>query len=73
MIDNTFMLQTTVGEEDKLICAAAHCRRSLGYLERYFVDTLKKQPYCDQCGKCLRYSRKKALERGEPVERAEVM
>lgn len=38
--------------------------------ETYFLDTLTKRAYCDACGKCLRYARKKAVERGEEIRSA---
>lgn len=40
--------------------------------DEYFIDILKDKMYCLQCGKCLRYARKKAAQRGEPIESAEV-
>lgn len=40
--------------------------------QEYFLDILKDKMYCSQCGKCLRYARKKAAQRGEPIETAEV-
>lgn len=39
----------------------------------YYLDTVKNnRALCDQCGQCLRYARKKAHERGEPLESAEI-
>lgn len=38
--------------------------------DRYFWDTLRKRQFCHPCGECLRYARKKAAARGEPIEEA---
>lgn len=39
----------------------------------YFIDLFfNARTLCDDCGKCLRYARKKANQRGEPVESAEI-
>lgn len=40
--------------------------------EECFIDLLTGGTLCDQCGKCLRYARKKAHQRGESIETAEV-
>jgi hypothetical protein len=46
-------------------CKNPECRRIVQAKENYFIDTLVTGSYCESCGKCLRYHRKKAIERGE--------
>lgn len=54
------------------ICFFEMCRRPIRLLDKYFIDTLWDRVYCHQCGLCLRYARKKAMERGEPMESATI-
>lgn len=58
------------GEDDQ--CADKGCTRILTQGDDCFIDTIRDgKMLCDLCGKCLRYSRKKAAERGEPIEDVE--
>ena len=48
-------------------CANSKCGKSLSNGTEFYYDTDKEADYCFQCGVCLRYHRKKAVERGEPA------
>lgn len=55
-------------------CADDQCTRLIGgakWPRNCFIDLLTNgQILCDNCGKCLRYARKMAVRRGEPIESA---
>lgn len=61
-------------------CSDEKCYRKIGqYLvnkqvvitKECFLDLLNDGAMlCDNCGKCLRYARKHAVRRGEPIESA---
>tara|TARA_R100001244_G_scaffold25113_4_gene25572 strand:+ start:33136 stop:33372 length:237 start_codon:yes stop_codon:yes gene_type:complete len=54
-------------------CSDKLCPTFIQSSEQYYIDLLKDgTSLCLQCGKCLRYARKKADQRGEPIELAEV-
>jgi len=73
MIKNSVkMAEVANAGPTSLTCWMKKCSRSIGVLEKYFLDTLWDRIYCYQCGLCLRYARKKAMERGEQIETAEV-
>ena len=62
------------------ICADELCTRKIGHYrinkqmvitKECFLDLLNDgSMLCDNCGKCLRYARKCAVRRGEPIESA---
>lgn len=69
-IDEDGEEQERVNQVSKRIfatCADPRCRRPIGHEQECFVDTTSEEGeiLCDSCGKCLRYARKKASERGE--------
>ena len=66
------MSEVSHGDEKPVICWNPKCVKSIRLFERYFLDTLWDRVYCYQCGLCLRYARKKAVERGETIEKAEI-
>jgi hypothetical protein len=73
MIKNlTKMSEVSHGDEKPIMCWNPKCGRPIRLFERYYLDTLWDRVYCHQCGLCLRYARKRAMERGEPVERGEI-
>jgi hypothetical protein len=73
MIKNsTKMVEVANAGGQALVCWMKKCGRNIAVLEKYFLDTLWDRIYCHQCGLCLRYARKKAMERGEQIETAEV-
>ena len=53
-------------------CADRKCPRLIKSGEMCFIDLLTDNAdvLCEGCGKCLRYARKKAVSRGEPLESA---
>jgi len=56
------------GSEKEIQCANILCERMLVKGSPFFWDTVKNKDYCEQCGQCLRYKRKKAVQRGETIE-----
>jgi hypothetical protein len=46
-------------------CADKKCGRVVAHDTPCFVDTTTGAIWCDDCGKCERYSRKKAAQRAE--------
>ena len=48
-------------------CGNFKCGKMVQSESPCFRDTLGAAYYCDSCGKCLRYHRKKAAERGEDI------
>jgi hypothetical protein len=51
-------------------CGDDLCGIKLRRGDECFMDPLLKKIYCLQCGQCLRYARKKAAQRGEPIKEA---
>lgn len=73
MITNSVqMSEVAHAGERPLTCWNGKCGKTIQLFERYFLDTLWDRVYCHQCGLCLRYARKKAIGRGDPVESAEI-
>jgi heterodisulfide reductase subunit C len=70
--NKTKMSEVSHGDDEPIECHNKKCKRPIRLYERYYLDTLWDRVYCYQCGLCLRYARKKALERGEPIEMAEI-
>lgn len=70
--NGTKVIELVSGEQGGFSCANEKCERMIMYLNRYCMDLLMERRYCHQCGVCLRYARKKALERGETIESAEI-
>jgi len=48
---------------ENLLCADEKCGRLIIDASYCFVDTINGATYCDDCGKCVRYSRKMAKQR----------
>lgn len=71
MTNSTRMSEVAHGDQNPLVCWNAKCARKIFMLSKYFLDTLWDRVYCHQCGLCLRYARKKAMERGERIEKVE--
>ena len=64
-LDHGF-LEIPYDGEDLPECADDLCSRSIALHEICFVDTHSSGlVYCQYCGPCLRYHRKKAVQRGE--------
>jgi predicted nucleic-acid-binding Zn-ribbon protein len=65
------MMEMTYEEEGPVFCADEKCIRYIGTGAKCFVDTWAKEEsktvYCENCGPCERYHRKKANQRGELV------
>ena len=70
--NTTKMVEVANGLDALLVCWAKKCKRVIPLLAKYFLDTLWDRVYCHQCGLCLRYARKKAVERGEAIEKVEL-
>lgn len=51
--------------QDYWPCADAKCTRRVQLGDVCFLDLGSNRVYCADCGKCLRYARKKAAARGE--------
>lgn len=72
MIQNgTKMVEVGCPEGVSVECLNPKCFRKnkkIGVYEKYFLDTLWDRTYCHQCGLCLRFSRKRAISRGEAIE-----
>jgi hypothetical protein len=48
-------------------CANKSCGRRIAKGDECFADSLGGEYYCKQCGIMLRYHRKKADQRGDPL------
>ncbi len=60
------LMPATHGGDVPLECSDDKCNRKIINGGAYFMDVLENGAIlCDDCGKCLRYTRKKAHERGE--------
>ena len=70
--NSTQMIEAGYSEDAPAACFFDQCRRPIRLFDKYFIDVLWDRVYCHQCGLCLRYARKKALERGETVESARI-
>jgi len=66
------MIETLHAMRVAIKCHLDRCRNSIQFQEPCFVDTLHGWIYCHQCGLCLRFARKRAQARGEPIENCEV-
>ena len=53
-------------------CSDKLCPRKITLGESCYWDMLAADFLCVHCGRCLRYARKKAVQRGAPIESAEV-
>ena len=72
MITNsTKMAEIRYSGRDLPSCANAKCRKLVPEQELCFLDTLWDRIYCYACGLCLRFARKRAMQRGEPIEGVE--
>jgi len=73
MIQNsTRMAEIAYHGKEPTHCSNPKCRRIVLLLEPCFFDSLWDRIFCRQCGLCLRYARKKALQRGELIEGVEL-
>lgn len=48
-------------------CASKKCGKLLAHGSKIFIDTIEHVYYCEACGTCLRFHRKKASQRGEDL------
>ncbi len=48
-------------------CSSKKCGKMVQQGNIIFIDKLSEAIYCEGCGTCLRYHRKKAIERGETL------
>lgn len=58
-------LLKTKFEEEETTCATNNCGTKIKYDYSCFVDIDDDNIYCLQCGKCMRYERKKEKERND--------
>ena len=54
-------------------CGDSKCGRTIRNDEDCFIDTWENTTYCLQCGKCIRYERSMAAQRGENPKSVEVL
>lgn len=52
---------------DPWACEGSRCPRKVEVGDMYWLDTLSGVMLCELCGNCLKYSRKKALQRGVDI------
>jgi len=71
MLINSMKMVEASASQDGLQCWVERCSHRIGAMELYFIDTLWDRVYCHQCGLCVRFRRKRALKRGEPLETVE--
>jgi len=64
--------EATWGADKVVQCANIKCNRYIVKDKPFCWDALKDLDYCEQCGTCLRYMRKKADERGESIDGVEL-
>lgn len=57
------LLNTKFTEKASVKCADDQCFRKITEDDSIFIDVEKSLMYCEKCGKCLRYARKKKEER----------
>lgn len=57
------LLDTKFTGEVDVKCGQKECFRMISPDDPIFVDVEDSLMYCDKCGKCLRYERKKKEER----------
>jgi hypothetical protein len=63
------LIEATLGKNslpegiDTLECQDELCSRLIKEGDDCFIDAKENAIYCEQCGKCVRYHRKKAAER----------
>jgi hypothetical protein len=53
----------------RIPCSDSLCPRKIKRGEECFHDGVSRKILCGGCGKALRYRRKKAARRGEPIEK----
>jgi Pyruvate/2-oxoacid:ferredoxin oxidoreductase delta subunit len=70
MPNATGMVESANADAEPKDCSTPNCPRKIPQFERYFFDAIFDKTYCNQCGLCLRYARKKAIQRGEPADSA---
>ena len=69
--ETRFMLMPHVRRGSEGDCADDVCTRKVMDGDNCFIDLLNNGAVlCEICGKCLRYARKCADRRGEPIETA---
>jgi len=49
-------------------CADKKCGRAIAHEAPCFIDASTGATWCDNCGKCERYARKKAAQRAEKAD-----
>jgi len=70
-LETKFMLMPHSYSGESKQCGDEICDREIKTGYSCFIDLLNNGVIlCDVCGKCLRYARKKATERGERFEAA---
>lgn len=62
---DTGLMDAYWGASDSRVCASKKCSKPMVRGSKVFIDTVNQVYYCEQCGMCLRFHRKKAHERGE--------
>lgn len=72
MIDQTKLVEVSYSNEVPTSCCSDKCKRGINILDKYFLDTFCDKIYCYQCGMCLRFSRRRALKRGEAIDSVEI-
>jgi hypothetical protein len=56
------LIQTFSPHPEGILCFDAKCGRSVNFMEKCFIDEAGGV-YCQNCGVCERYTRKKAAQR----------
>ncbi len=56
-------LLNTIWRRDPIECGDTKCSRRVNRDDTCWVDVDQKVVFCDSCGRCVRYARKKAAER----------
>lgn len=57
------LLEIIFTDEEDIKCCETACYRRVYKDSTCFVDTSNNDIYCSQCGKCLKYQRKKEQQR----------
>jgi hypothetical protein len=70
--ETQFKMQPSLCPMEEISCSDDLCPRKITLGNPCYFDLLKGKFLCIHCGQCLRYARKKAVGRGEPIESAEV-
>lgn len=67
---NEYEQKSQIEKHGRIVCCDEKCGRFVQHKEPCFIDVLSENGdvYCDSCGKCLRYSRKREAARREKAK-----